>query len=126
MRLLTMRDVRVGFPQRDLFHIDKLEVFSGEKIGLIGANGAGKSTLFRVLTDDLDALEGTITTEGEWQLFRQFDDAHPADRLDDRDLAFWQLEALWQRGPETLSGGEKTRSRLSGILNTPGDRKSVV
>jgi macrolide transport system ATP-binding/permease protein len=121
MRLLTMRDVRVGFPQRDLFHIDKLEVFSGEKIGLIGANGAGKSTLFRVLTDDLDALEGTITTEGEWQLFRQFDDAHPADRLDDRDLAFWQLEALWQRGPETLSGGEKTRSRLSGILNTPGD-----
>ena len=71
MRLLTMPRVRVGFPQRDLFYIDKLEVFSGEKIGLIGANGAGKSTLFRVLTDDLDALEGTITTEGEWQLFRQ-------------------------------------------------------
>ncbi len=121
MRLLTMRDVRVGFPQRDLFYIDKLDIFSGERIGLIGANGAGKSTLFRLLMGEIEALEGTIDRAGEWHFFRQFDEAYSTDELDGRVLALWRVDALWQRGPHTLSGGEKTRNRLMGTLNTPGD-----
>ncbi|MCL2363211.1 MAG: ATP-binding cassette domain-containing protein [Defluviitaleaceae bacterium] len=38
-----------------------LEIFSGEKIGLLGRNGAGKTTLFKVLAEDEDYESGTLS-----------------------------------------------------------------
>ena len=37
------------------------EVYSGEKIGLLGKNGAGKTTLFKVITDEEPYESGTIS-----------------------------------------------------------------
>ncbi|MCL2187135.1 MAG: ATP-binding cassette domain-containing protein [Defluviitaleaceae bacterium] len=38
-----------------------LEIYNGEKIGLLGRNGAGKTTLFRVLAEDEDYESGTLS-----------------------------------------------------------------
>jgi len=38
-----------------------LEVYSGEKIGLLGKNGSGKTTLFKVLAEDEDYESGTLS-----------------------------------------------------------------
>jgi len=38
-----------------------LEIYSGEKIGLLGRNGAGKSTLFRILAEEEDYESGTLS-----------------------------------------------------------------
>jgi ATPase subunit of ABC transporter with duplicated ATPase domains len=38
-----------------------LEIYSGEKIGLLGRNGSGKTTLFRVLAEDEHYESGTLS-----------------------------------------------------------------
>ena len=38
-----------------------LEIYSGEKVGLLGKNGAGKTTLFKVLAGEEDYESGTVT-----------------------------------------------------------------
>jgi ATPase subunit of ABC transporter with duplicated ATPase domains len=38
-----------------------LEIYSGEKIGLLGKNGSGKTTLFKVITGDEDYESGNIS-----------------------------------------------------------------
>ena len=37
-----------------------LEIFEGERVGLLGRNGAGKSTLFRIITGELEADRGEV------------------------------------------------------------------
>jgi len=38
-----------------------LEIYSGEKVGLLGKNGSGKTTLFRVITGDEEYESGSIS-----------------------------------------------------------------
>ena len=121
MHYLEMRDVSVGFSDRDLFNIGQLDIYAGERIGLIGANGSGKSTLLRVMLGELEPLSGVVKRSGNWQSFRQFDEAYSAEMIADSDLGLWGLNDLWLRDPKSMSGGEKTRSRLARILATPGD-----
>ena len=38
-----------------------LEIFSGEKVGLLGKNGSGKTTLFKVITGDEEYESGSVS-----------------------------------------------------------------
>ncbi|MDR2589878.1 MAG: ATP-binding cassette domain-containing protein [Oscillospiraceae bacterium] len=38
-----------------------LEIFSGEKVGLLGRNGSGKTTLFKVITGEEDYQSGSLS-----------------------------------------------------------------
>jgi len=42
------------------------EIFSGEKVCLIGANGAGKSTMLRVLTGITQPTSGSVQVKGKY------------------------------------------------------------
>ncbi len=121
MQLLELRDISMGFSDRHLFTIEKLDIYSGERIGLIGANGSGKSTFLRLLMGEISPLTGTVKRFGNWQQFRQFDEAYSAEMIAEADIGLWGIASLWQRDPDTLSGGEKTRSRLAKVLSAPGD-----
>ena len=37
-----------------------LEVYEGERVGLLGRNGAGKSTLFRIITGEIESDRGDV------------------------------------------------------------------
>ena len=50
----------MSFGTRNLFHINKLEIFEGDRIGLVGLNGSGKSTLLRLISGDILPDEGKI------------------------------------------------------------------
>src|SRR5439155_15979443 len=47
-------------------------VGDGQKVALVGANGAGKTTLLRVVAGDTPAQSGTVTSDGELGVMRQF------------------------------------------------------
>lgn len=123
------------------------KVFSGlsatvrrqEKLALIGVNGAGKSTLLKMVTGDVEATEGKVKTgEGiKFGYFGQFtlDVLKPDNTVWDEvknyvpmmtDGAVRSLLAAFLfRGDDVekkvkyLSGGEKARLVLAGILATP-------
>ena len=56
--LLEANGIIVEFGVRRVLDIDRIRIYDGERVGLIGENGAGKTTL-------LDVLSGTRTLETE-------------------------------------------------------------
>ncbi len=59
--LLSIHELKHAFPHQTLFEGLTFSISSGEKIALIGQNGAGKSTLMKILMNEVDADEGTVS-----------------------------------------------------------------
>jgi len=59
--LLTMEEVCAGYSAENLILDNiKLNLVPGSRIGLLGRNGAGKSTLIKLLSGELDPMQGTL------------------------------------------------------------------
>ena len=65
MLLLQADHVSKSFGDRLLFAFDRLEIHSGDRIGLVGANGAGKSTTLRTIAGLVKPAKGRIHLQGE-------------------------------------------------------------
>lgn len=58
--VLHVNDVSMGYDDRTLFKGVNFDIYSGEKVALIGPNGIGKSTLFKIIMNELTPLNGDI------------------------------------------------------------------
>lgn len=63
--MVSASNISVYFGGQELFNSISFMVNKGDKIGLVGKNGAGKSTLLKVLSGDIKANQGTISTPNE-------------------------------------------------------------
>ncbi len=63
--LLEVQDITMCFPGVKALDQVKLDVKSGEILGLIGENGAGKSTLMNILLGSLQPTAGTMHFQGK-------------------------------------------------------------
>lgn len=81
--ILSVRNLRVGFPIRSVFGRTKryfmavndvsFDLYPGETLGLVGESGCGKSTLARTILQLIPAMQGEVLFEGQdlTQLSRQ-------------------------------------------------------
>ena len=58
--LLKAQNIDVSFGIRKILDIKALELYDGDKIGLVGENGAGKTTLLNVLFGNLMPDAGEV------------------------------------------------------------------
>src|SRR6201996_4595124 len=63
--MLTILNIAKSYHGTTVVNIPRLEVNSGEIIGLVGNNGAGKTTLFRLILDLIRADKGEILSRGK-------------------------------------------------------------
>jgi ATPase subunit of ABC transporter with duplicated ATPase domains len=59
--MISASNLAKWFGDRTLFSGVSLQLNAGERYGLVGANGSGKTTLLRILGNDLEASEGTVS-----------------------------------------------------------------
>ena len=73
--LMSVRQLRVGFPMKGVFGKTKkytmavnnvsFEVYPGETLGLVGESGCGKSTLARTLLRLIQPMQGDVVFDGD-------------------------------------------------------------
>ena len=108
--ILDTTELSLAFGDRQLLNTDRLTVFEGDRIGLIGENGAGKTTLIRILSGEILPDSGTVRCLVPVAVIHQQGNAESGEDL--------QISSLFRaKGDRSgLSGGEMTRNRISGAL----------
>nr|WP_233354588.1 ABC-F family ATP-binding cassette domain-containing protein [Woodsholea maritima] len=128
--IVRIEDGATGYdPEKPILKGMNLRIDGDDRIGLLGRNGAGKSTLAKLLTDQIDVLDGTMKKHKKLVIAHfaqhQIDALHPKtsayehviELMPDATeaqrrarLARFGLPSDRQETPaENLSGGEKAR-----------------
>lgn len=134
--LVTLVDAAIGYTEKPLLSKVKLTIHPGDRIGLLGHNGAGKSTLIKLLSGELDVLDGDYIPAKELNIgyFAQ----HQLEQLDFEASPLLHLQRLDPKATESdlrkylggfafnsdmaidpvapLSGGEKARLVLALVV----------
>lgn len=111
--LLQARGLQKHFGDRGVLDIEEIELYQGDRIGLVGENGAGKSTLLGILAGEIAPDSGTVSRFCPMGYIRQLggeDQDAPMDKA---------LQSLFsaQEAREGLSGGERARRRIAAALS---------
>ena len=141
---LTLTDVSLHYSEKPLLTHVNLTISEGDKIGVVGRNGAGKSTLLRVLADREEPDLGDVARKRGLTVayLPQTPELDPEDTItraalgyvpvsseEERDSAAYEAQTIlsrlgfadFQQKVGTLSGGQKMRVALAGVLCRPTD-----
>ena len=133
--VLSISDLTMGFSDKILLNSINLNVYKGDKIGLVGKNGVGKTTLFKIICNKLSPLSGSCdlgarvslgyydqeqkTLNNQNSVMEEFWDAYPnMNNFEVRShLAKFNFfdEDLFKSVGE-LSGGERARLELLKLM----------
>ena len=109
--LLSANHIVQYFKKTKILEFEKLNVYEGDHIGIVGGNGVGKTTLLNILSGELIPDEGSVIREVPVSYFKQFRDR--AEQVDLQKCRKLGLTGKLSR--EHLSGGEMTRLGLAAM-----------
>ena len=72
--LIKAKNISLDYSGKDILDIEDLELYSYDRIGLVGSNGSGKSTLLKILLGEIVIPGCTINRLGEFTYIPQLDD----------------------------------------------------
>lgn len=58
--MIEFQNVSIHFGTQEVLQDIRLQINSGERVGIVGPNGAGKSTLFSMITGELSPAKGSV------------------------------------------------------------------
>jgi ATP-binding cassette, subfamily F, member 3 len=112
--VLTVTDLSVGYPEKELAKNITFILRRAECLGVIGPNGSGKTTFLRTIMKKLSPLSGEVRWGSKVQIGYY---AQQLDDLDDRNEIIMELRRV---APSTATAGE-LRSFLAKFLFTGDD-----
>ena len=66
--IIRAPDISVGYPGKPILKDVTVNVYRGDRVGIVGPNGCGKSTLVKTLIGELPPLAGTVERGGAVRL----------------------------------------------------------
>lgn len=142
-RIVAIRDLWFAYQKtEEIFRGLDLDVFEGEILALVGGNGSGKSTLLKLVAGFYKPLLGKIQLYGRnlksyknelyngilaylpqnpQDLFLETTVATEIGNASKKMIVLFALEALLDKHPYDLSGGEQQRLALGKILLKDAD-----
>ncbi|QNU65308.1 ABC-F type ribosomal protection protein [Ruminiclostridium herbifermentans] len=118
MLIIDAINVKKNFLDREILSFDKLQIRSGDKIGVVGNNGAGKTTLLNILAGELIPDEGIIRRYCDIAYIKQI-----SNEMIEADYELLsQFNVKNKLHKPVVSGGEKTRLKIAGAFS----KNSVV
>lgn len=126
MLLLRAERIKKIYGDRVVLDIEELSVYTGDRIGVVGANGAGKTTLFQLLAGELEPEEGRTERYGTIAYCRQFENdflqmtekGNAALQETGREISVWQVPD--RMNTDEISGGELMRRKLAEVFAGEG------
>ncbi|MBR6707648.1 MAG: ABC-F family ATP-binding cassette domain-containing protein [Clostridia bacterium] len=109
--LLSAAGIRRVYGLRTVLDIPRLEIFAGDRIGLIGENGAGKSTLLKILAGEEEPDSGSVRRLCGTAFI------HQSGSAEENGNAAMRAVFRTEEDREGLSGGEETRRRVAMALS---------
>ncbi|MCA9234981.1 MAG: ABC-F family ATP-binding cassette domain-containing protein [Planctomycetales bacterium] len=134
---LRIEQLSIGYPERTVAEDVQLEIEHGSRVGVVGDNGQGKTTFLRTVVGSLEPLAGTLKWGHGCQIGVYAQHVYttlPADRTVEDYLhyqaapgttiqqiksvagSFLFSGALVEKKIKVLSGGERARLVLAGLL----------
>src|SRR5438128_3094092 len=133
--------VSKSYGARQIYSRLSAQILRGDRIAVIGLNGAGKTTLLKLLAQEIEADEGRVTLGHN--VVAGYFAQHHTERLDPEKTILQEVHSLvptepqsWVRGVlgsflfsgdevdkriGVLSGGERARVALAGLLVVPSN-----
>jgi len=91
-----------------------LNIYSQDRIGIVGANGAGKTTLINLLCGRLEPDEGWVRLHGSFACVSQT--GRPDIETISGELAsLFNIKEVWDNN---MSGGEKSKFKVAAALSS--------
>lgn len=130
-------DVAIGYPDVEVANNITLEIEHGSRAGIVGDNGQGKTTFLRTLVGSLEPHSGSVrwghncdlgvyaqhvytTLPQDWTIQQYLDSCAAPGTTTQQVLAvagsFLFRGPLLQKKVKVLSGGERARLCLAGLL----------
>lgn len=112
MQLIKINKLKKYYGDRLILNIDKLEIFDGDKIGLVGVNGSGKTTLLNIICGKESYEAGNVFLDVNYSYINQLEEeVHIEESKISKELK------LPNEYTSFLSGGEKVKARVAKALN---------
>ncbi|WP_312813522.1 ribosomal protection-like ABC-F family protein [Sedimentibacter sp.] len=135
--VLKVENLSVSYDEYNVFKNINMNIYKGDRAGIIGPNGIGKSTLLKVISNKLNKFSGSIST-GHYVNIGYYDQEQTS--LDDENTV---IDEIWDCNPDLnyydvrtmlaqflftgddlykiigeLSGGEKSRLSLLKLMTS--------
>ena len=112
MLIIECNKIKKFYGDRLILDIDKLNIYSEDRIGVVGLNGAGKTTFINILSQSIEPDEGWVKLNGKTEYISQLEDPE-IYKIGSEMASKFGVETSWN---ENMSGGEKTRFKLAKAL----------
>ncbi len=119
MLLIKCRNIKKYFGDRMILDFDGLEIYSEDRIGVVGRNGSGKTTLINILSQKWKPDEGVVKSYGKITYISQLES--PCRKNVSSEIASkLGIQTTWDK---YMSGGEKTRFKIAQALE---DKSEII
>ncbi|MBM7702984.1 ribosomal protection-like ABC-F family protein [Metabacillus iocasae] len=112
--------IEKSYGDRLIVKVDHLQVYSGDRIGIVGKNGEGKSTLLRMIVGEIEPDGGNIQRYAPLAYIPQLE-MGAEETLTAKMKSQWDVP---KESHEALSGGEITRQKIAAALAS--DAKVII